>query len=204
MTVGVITKELKLLRSAIQELEAKFLAGHLGNPGLGLPSASEQLDVAAYIVLSHGVFERFVEGLAKCLSARIVDRWLNGQVAKAGAAALLLHEKPPKVKVGETVYDMLRLALDQAKSGMAGTINMNNGVSSQDLAELFHPLAVDLPQEPTLVAQMELLIAWRHDWAHKHSPGANGVKTAADAKQTVKDCVAFAERLAENVRRSWP
>lgn len=204
MSATEVDRVLEELREEISQLDSHFLASHIASAGLGVPSVAEQLDVAAFAVLSHGLFERFVERLAKVLSERLAHRWQNGKEAVAGTAAFLLHEKPPAADPTRRVYDLLRESLDQARDRMAGAINKNNGIAKDNLAGLFHPLGVDLPEDAVIVSQVEQLIAWRHEWAHRSEQGAQVARSAGDARSTMKDCLAFADALANNVRAAWP
>ena len=57
-------QELRLLKSYVSELETHFIRPYLAAPTLSAPSRKEDLHVAAYVVLVHGAFENFIEGLS--------------------------------------------------------------------------------------------------------------------------------------------
>src|SRR5207237_483122 len=110
-------RELAALKRAVAELEKKFLRTHLAAPLLRGPSRAEILDVAAYVVLVHGALENFVEGVALWLLSRSVDNCTMRKRATKCTASLLLYEAAaPAEPTTRSVYDNVRLALDDAKN----------------------------------------------------------------------------------------
>jgi hypothetical protein len=87
--------ELKALVRSVKEIEARFLAPHLGPPTLANPSRKEILDVAAYVVLVHGVLEDFADGLALWVLGKSVANWTRQKKATRATASLLLYQKVP-------------------------------------------------------------------------------------------------------------
>jgi hypothetical protein len=191
--------ELGALKRAVSEIEQRFLKLHLTRPPtLRPPSRKEQLDVAAYIVLTHGAIENFVEGIALWVLARSVASWTARKKVTPATASILLTQTPPATPDSpQLVFDMLRTALDGAKTNISRAINENNGISPRHLRSLFYPLGVDVPNDPVLVGSLELVIAIRHQWAHRSRFGANVPKSAKDAQNAVSDCIKLAEKLAE-------
>lgn len=191
--------ELGTLKRAISEIEQRFLKPHLTSaPTLKPPTRTEQLDVAAYVVLAHGAIENFVEGVALWVLARSVGSWTTRKKVTRATASILLAQSPPAVPGGpQLVFDMLRTALDDAKTNISRAINDNNGISTRHLRSLFYPLGVDVPNDSVLVGSLELVIAIRHEWAHRSRFGATVPKSAKDAYNAVSDCIKLAEKLAE-------
>jgi hypothetical protein len=198
--------ELGVLKRAVSEIEQRFLKPHLTSaPRLKPPSRKEQLDVAAYVVLTHGAIENFVEGIALWVLARSVGSWTIRKRVTRATASILLAQSPPTGPNGpQLVFDMLRKALDDAKTNISRAINENNGISTRHLRSLFYPLGVDVPNDPVLVGSLELVIAIRHQWAHRSRFGANVPKSAKDAHNAVSDCIKLAEKLAETASALKP
>lgn len=191
--------ELGALKRAVSEIEQRFLKPHLtSTPTLKPPSRNEQLDVAAYVVLTHGAIENFVEGIALWVLIRSVGSWTTRKRVTRVTASILLTQSPPAAPDGpQLVFDTLRTALDGAKTNISRAINDNNGISPRHLRSLLYPLGVDVPNDPVLVGSLELVIAIRHQWAHRSRFGANVPKSAKDAQNAVSDCIKLAEKLAE-------
>jgi hypothetical protein len=156
--------ELIALRRYLKELEVHFLSGHLTATALGPPNRAEILDVGAFVVLAHGAMENFVEGVALWVLTKLVFNWTTTQRAIRCTASILLYQQPGKVEAG-TVYDTLREALNLANKSASHTIQENNGISPQHLRVLFHPLGVNVPDEPILAGSLEMVVALRHHWA---------------------------------------
>ena len=199
-------RELQVLTRFVQSIEDQFLKRHLQAAALGPPSEPETLDVAAYVVLAHGALENFIEGVCLWALGHVQKNWLMKQRASRCTASMLLYlgEVRPDDDVSQSVFDTLRLAIDKAKSVYSHDLGNNNGIAMKHLRALFRPLGIDVPEDPTLVGSLELLVSMRHQWAHQYRFGAKTVKTAADVKVTVADCLALATKLAENSAKARP
>ncbi len=189
--------ELKALTRSIKEVENRFLRPHLMPTTLGAPSKQEVLDVAAYVVLVHGALEGFAESLAHWLLKRSVSSWTAKKKATQCTVSLLLYQKPPAEDTpGRTVFDNVRLALDDAKRKMSLDIHDNHGITLKHLRAMFMPLGVNVPSDPVLTASLDLLITMRHQWAHHDHRRAKILKSAKDAQTTVSDCLTLAKKLS--------
>lgn len=190
--------EFRALKWFVIEIENHFLSPHLGATGLGPPTRREVLDVAAYVVLAHGAFENFIEGLGLWVLERLQHSWVYKTRATRSTASVMLYQAVPtrEIAPGVTVFDDLREAISSAKSDMAKRIEQNNGISPRHLRELFRPLGVDVPEDPVLTPSLDLLVSLRHQWAHQYRFGARVLKSARDVRKTVTDCLTLAERLS--------
>lgn len=193
--------ELKYLKKSLLELEERYLSPHLTPATLGKSRREEELDVAAFSVLTHGALENYVEGLAVWALARLEKNWIFRKRASRGTAALLLQTEHSSDNETDTrsVFDALREALDKAKNDHSRVIQKNNGIAVKHLRSLLSPLGVDVPTDPLLIGSLDVLVKMRHSWAHQSRFGAKTVRSAADAKKTVGDCVALAEKLYNNI-----
>lgn len=192
--------ELRTLQKFIAELDRRYLAPHLTSAALGTISREEELDVAAYAVLTHGAFENFIEGLSVWALGRIEKNWTFRKRASRSTAALLLemrveidHEKESR-----SVFDIIRNSLSLAKTAHSRTIEANHGVAPKHLHTLLAPLGVDVPSDPILMGSLNTLVKMRHQLAHQYRFGAKTSKSAVDAQQTVGDCLNLAKRLCAN------
>lgn len=199
--------ELGTLKARVREFEEHFLRQYLTQPPtLAPPSRKEILDVGAYVVLVHGAFENFVEGLALWALSHVVDGWTKRKRASQCTAAILLHHSSQTVDKEQavTVYNQLRAALSEVKVTASNAVNQNNGITVQHLRALFYPLGVDVPDDPPLIAALHSVVTMRHHWAHQNRFGAVVARAARDAQLQVKDCLVFAERLADHAASARP
>jgi hypothetical protein len=191
------SSEVKALLRSVKEIETRFLVPHLGPPTLGVPSRKEILDVAAYVVLVHGVLEDFAEGLALWVLGRSVANWTTRKKTTRSTISLLLYQKvPPDDAPAVSVFDNIRTALDDAKARMSKVVNDNHGITLNHLRSLFIPLGVNVPEDPVLTASLELLVTMRHQWAHQDRRRAKVFRSAKDAQTTVSDCLTLAKKLS--------
>lgn len=95
MRRGGPQEELRQLKRFVIKLENHFLLRHLGTATLSPPSEAEVLDVASYVVLTHGAFENFVEGLSLWALSRLEQSWLLRKRATRCTASLLLFYPAP-------------------------------------------------------------------------------------------------------------
>jgi HEPN superfamily RiboL-PSP-like protein len=199
--------ELRVLGKYLAELEKHFLRVHLASqspPALRPPSRNEVLDAAAFVVLAHGALENFVEGVALWAIDRIVNTWIVKQRAGRCTAAVLLTEPVPTPNPRANVYDQLRTALNSAKTRISHAVESNHGIEARHLRALFDALGVDVPRDPQLIAAIDSVVQMRHHWAHRYRFGATIVKSAADVKSIVDDCLRFANELISEVTSARP
>lgn len=199
------SSEVKALERSVKEIETHFLVPHLGPPTLAAPSRKEILDVAAYVVLVHGVLEDFAEALALWVLGRSVANWSAKKKTSRSTVSLLLYQKvPPDDAPPMAVFDNIRTALDDAKVRMSKVVNDNNGIALHHLRTLFIPLGVNVPEDPVLTASLETLVTMRHQWAHRDRRRAKVYKSAKDAQNTVSDCLTLAKKLSHEAASVRP
>ncbi len=198
--------EFRALTRAVKEYEGRFLSAYLGSPPeLAAPSRAEELDVAAYAVLTHGALENFVEGVALWVLDRSVANWTMKKRVTRSTASLLLFQVSPGISDTPTsIFDNLRSSLAEAKEAVSKRIHENNGVTPRHLRELFYPLGVDVPTDAVQTASVELLVGIRHQWAHQYRYGAKVVKPAKDVQLAVTDCIKFADDLRKKAAAVKP
>jgi hypothetical protein len=192
--------EYNALVRSVGEIEARFLAPHLGPPTLSAPTRKETLDVAAYVVLVHGLFEDFAEGLALWSLGKAVANWTSRRSMSRSTGSLLLYQKvPPDESLSSSVFDNIRDALDEAKGRMSHVVFENHGIALKNLRALFVPLGINVPSDLVLSSSLQLLVTMRHQWAHQDRREVKVVKSARDAKTTVSDCLNLAKKLSTEV-----
>lgn len=203
------TVELRALRKFVAEVETKFIAPHVRHrrtPAMGTPSRDEVLDVAAFVVLVHGAFENFVEGIGLWALEELERSWTYKKRLSRCSASLLLYHTTSRqdFEAPRTVYENIRLAISEAKSSVSADIEQNNGIAMRHLRGMFTPLGIDVPDDLALSAAVDLLVTLRHEWAHQYRYGAKKVKFASEVKKTVDDCLVLAQRLADGARSIRP
>ncbi len=198
--------ELIRLRKAIADLEATFLLQQLAPPPLSVPSRSDQLATTAFLVMAHAAFEYFAENVAQWALGRIVDSWTMKQRIGRGTATLLLYRGERELpETDESVFDQVRLALDNGKQTLSKLLHKeNNGVSQKHLRALFYSVGIEVPTDPVLVSSLQRLVTARHEGAHGKVFGATVVMSAQDAKIVVEDCLKLAEKLVTSAKASRP
>lgn len=197
--------EYKALVRSVNEIETRFLAPHLGPPTLSAPTRKETLDVAAYVVLVHGLLEDFAEGLALWVLGKAVVNWTSHRRTTRSTASLLLYQKvPADESLSSSVFDNIRKALDEAKGRMSNVVFDNHGIALKNLRALFIPLGVNVPADPVLSSSLQLLVTMRHQWAHQDRRSAKVFKSAKDVQTTVSDCLKLAKKLGTEVASIRP
>lgn len=193
--------DLRQLKRFVKELKKRYLTPHLGKPALGPLPRTEELDVAAFAVLAHGAFENFVEGLALWGVTRIETNWISLQRASRSTAALMMHTNHPTDHAEETrsVFDVLRGAVEAAKTAHSASIKRNHGVEVKHLRSLLSPLGVDIPTDGILIGSLNSLVKMRHQWAHQDRFGARETKSAEETLKTADDCLRLAEQICKNL-----
>lgn len=198
--------ELKSLRRFVVGAEIKFLAPYLSFTELGTPSRTEELDVAAFVVLVHGALENYVEGIGLWALDAIENSWINGRRSSVALVSLLLYSEISLSDLDTpiTVFDDIRRSIKSAKEKMSSQIQQNHAITMRNLRKLLRPVGIAVPEDPRLTASLDQLIAIRHHWAHQYRFGAKVPKFAVDVKQVSDDCLSLAEQLAKAAKSSRP
>ena len=197
---------LQELRHAVNGLDDKFIKPYLpAQPGVD--PAVYNLDVRAYLLLSHAALEQFVEDLCLELMNRAVDSWESNHHLSEPLLALVAfysdclpiseNEREPEV----TFFDHIRIGVEKAKTTFSSYLKRkNNGVSVKYLRQMLLPVGLSLPTDPRLVASLGQLASHRGDNAHKHR-----VSKSADpktAREWVGDCLLLSALLTDDAMKA--
>lgn len=191
--------ELRQLTRFRKLAETQFLSAHLSSTTLAPPSEAEELAVAAFVVLLHGAFENFVEGLCLYLLNRAEHSWTFKKRLSAASATMLLSLDPPAPVISlPIVYDRIRRALSEAKVQHSRIIARNHGIAPADLSSLLEPVGLVLTTDAVKISSLELIVSLRHQWAHQYRFAAKKTKSATDIITAADDCIAIAQELASS------
>lgn len=194
------------LHHAVSGLDDKFIKPYLPvQPGVD-PSAYN-LDVRAYLLLSHAALEQFVEDLCLELMNRAVDAWERNHHLSEPLLALLAfysdclpisdNERDPEI----TFFDHIRFGAEKAKATFSSYLKKkNNGVSVKYLRQMLLPVSLSLPTDPKLVGSLGQLASYRGDNAHKHR--VTKVTDPERAREWVEDCLELASLLAKDATKA--
>lgn len=194
------------LRHAVGGLETKFITPHL--PVVPeVDPATYNLDVRAYLLLSHAALEQFVEDLCLELVNRATDSWESNHHLSEPILALIAfysdgltisdNERDPEV----TFFDHIRLGLEKAKATYSAYLKKkNNGVSVKYLRQMLLPVGMSVPTDPKWVGSLGQLASYRGDNAHKHR--VTKVTDPERAREWVQDCLQMASQLADDAAKA--
>lgn len=194
------------LNHAVAGLEMKFIGPHL--PVLPeIDPATYNLDVRAYLLLSHAALEQFVEDLCLELVNRATDSWESNHHLSEPVLALIAfysdsltisdNERDPEL----TFFDHIRLGLEKAKATYSSYLKKkNNGVSVKYLRQMLLPVGLSVPTDPKWVGSLAQLASYRGDNAHKHR--VTKVTDPERAREWVQDCLQMATHLASDAAKA--
>jgi hypothetical protein len=191
---------------AVGGLETKFITPHL----LVVPAvdpATYNLDVRAYLLLSHAALEQFVEDLCLELVSRATDSWENNHHLSEPVLALTAfysdrlaisdNERDPEL----TFFDHIRQGLVKAKANYSAYLKKkNNGVSVKYLRQMLLPVGLSVPTDAKWVGSLGQLASYRGDNAYKHR--VTKVTDPERAREWVQDCLQMAAQLASDAAKA--
>ena len=193
------------LRHAVSGLEQKFISPHC--PVMpGVDPATYNLDVRAYLLLSHAALEQFVEDLCLELLTRSVDAWeSNHHLSESLLALVAFHADKLPISDNErepelTFFDHIRNGIAKAKVAFSSYLTRkNNGVSVKYLRQMLLPVGLSVPTDPKLVGSLAQLASYRGDNAHKHR--VTKVTDPERAREWVNDCIQMAAQLTDEASK---
>jgi hypothetical protein len=169
------------------------------------------LDVKSYCILSHFAFEDFVESISLKVMHICIDDYIMRQKISEPIVSLL-HFKSSgvnyfgKLKKNDesliNIRDYTRARLMEIKSVFSNEINENHGVSLNYLRQLLMPVAIDIPNDVTLLNSLKLLANERGFYAHKFIDRSSLRKTIEpeNAKIIVEDCLRLCADIRDNAK----
>ncbi|UXT89760.1 HEPN domain-containing protein [Agrobacterium pusense] len=207
-----LEKQLEILKDDLDKLEAKFLSQYFPAHPEDEAKAYNH-DVKAYCVLSHAVFEEFIENLSSSMVNKIQNDLLEKKITLSTACFLMYWES--KISIDEKsktdCFSLVRNAISTAKQRHSALINDNHGFSKKYMQSLLMSVGLNLPNELAMDSVTKLADA-RGAFAHKRVDGAEyemkyqkatRVMSPDDAKTIVFDCYVACKDMVERVAKIW-
>jgi hypothetical protein len=198
-------------KTYVNRLENELLKKHLDNP-LASPQDFD-LDVKAFCVLCHAAFEEYIETTAlKVMHAAVDGFILKHKISET--LVCLLHfkstgkgylEKLTDQVEADRIFDYIRKQLEEIKRQFSNEIAMqNHGTSVKYARQLLMPVAIDLPDDATLLNSLNSLAAERHLYAHKFLDKGSVRKSIEPekAKTMVDDCIKIWDDLRDKANKA--
>lgn len=191
----------------IQSLEGSYLSKYLADPTT--TPTDYDLDVKSYCILCHAAFEEFAETIAISVMNKTVDNFvLHHRVTESlvslmhfkasGESYLNKYEEDDKIEI-ITSYNYIRERLSEIKDRFSKEVFNNHGVSLKYIKQLLMPVAIDVPNDPTLLNSLKQLAKERGAYAHKFLERGSIKRSIApeDAKNIVNDCIKLCHDIKE-------
>ncbi|WP_212612235.1 HEPN domain-containing protein [Ectopseudomonas oleovorans] len=197
------------LKAEIIKLGDKFLLPWLPAKPEHQPEQFEH-DVKAYCVLTHAIFEEFVEELSLMAMEEAIEAWKKKNPTKGTisllcsyGACLSIPEKDEEDQ--EDVFTQIRKELDETKSKHSNVLSNNHGFSLKYLRKILTPVGVDIPTDIVLLESLKNLAEARGSFAHTQAQKAQYGKwkqakkpmTPEQARVAVNDCIDLCQKLVD-------
>jgi hypothetical protein len=194
----------------IRQLEATYLAKYIADK-TSSPTDYDN-DVKSFCILSHAAVEEFSETVAITVMNKTVENFIiHHKVTESlvtlmhfksnGEGFLAKSEDDDKITIVSS-YDYIRERLAEIKDRFSKEVFNNHGASLKYLKQLFMPVSVDVPSDPTLLNSLKLLAKERGSYAHKFLEKGAIKKSIApeDAKTIVTDCLKLCFEIKEKAK----
>jgi hypothetical protein len=178
------------LERNLERLKGRYIDSHLAD----VLSEGAELDVKSYCILSHALFEQFIEGICAAVAnaaksawdtpTRVVTRPLLTLINYHGEQCSTEVKHPGSIRYG---YDVVRDAVDEAlKKYLTYLRQENHGITEAHLRKMLWPVGIEVPTEMRYEGSLAQLTKNRGFHAH----GYDIKKTIApqEALQWVTDC----------------
>lgn len=201
------------LKAEIEKLRVKFLSQWLPAMPSHQPEEFEH-DVKAYCVLTHAIFEEFVEELSLMAMEEGINAWAKQAPTKstisllcAYGAGFSISEKDDEEQ--DDVFTQIRKSLADTKEKHSNVLSNNHGFSLKYLRKILTPIGVDIPPDVRLLESLKSLADARGSFAHTQAQKALYGKwkqakkpmTPEQAEIAVKDCLELCEKLANKANK---
>lgn len=180
-----------------------------------LDEADYKIDVLAYTVLCHAIFEEYFEKVALDLMKYSVNKWNKEKIITDSLFTLIsyfLSNKPSNENLVKLEIDNrnksklkqedacrfeyhLNRVVGEAETFFHLIVKNNHGASLEYLLHLLVPVAIDIPQDPDILDALKKLKEARGEIAH------TGVITKIPTPLEVYDYVINCQELSKNIKK---
>lgn len=195
-----IEKSYGELEEHILALDKKFIASYIpANPST--KPSEYSYDVRAYCVLSHAAFEEFVESVVLSVINQSVKSWTTERKSSDVISCLLCWHgtkfsiSDNELKDEKRPFDLLREAIDDAKSAFSIMVKNNHGISLKHLRVLLTPANIEMKQDVKILGSLKLLTSNRGDYAHNWR--AKNPLAPEDARAQVADVLELCKYIKD-------
>jgi hypothetical protein len=174
--------------------------------------------VKAYCLLAHAAFEEFVEQLSLEVMKFSIKQWYEKRTISPPLLSLCLFYRPAiGYEENEDTeqlrnFDQVRSVTDSVNKDHSKAIFENHGFSLKYLRSILTPVAIDIPNDPSLYSSLRTLADARGSYAHTSAKSgfftdtkrATHPMTPEKARDVVNDCLALCMKLSVDARKHLP
>jgi hypothetical protein len=199
------------LATHLGKLEAKFIQGFFPVQPQHKPADYEH-EVKAFCVLAHAAFEEYAEQVSMLIMRAAIDAWRTQREVTDPLISLCLFYKVEILHVDDekqvqpTCFDLMRVALENAKALHSTAIHKNHGFSLKYLRAALTPVFINVPSRAKFDASLKTLAAARGSFAHGASRDASYSSTPQgrkadrsiapeEARAVVADCLELCREI---------
>lgn len=191
------------LEKNLDRLRERFVAPHIQQ----LQGNAHELDIKSYCILSHALFEQFIEEVCIAVAKDSMDRW-NSQPREVTRPLLTLisfygqkcsSEITPSSKVHRG-SDLVRLAVDEAYRIYGNYIRQDNhGITEKHLRALLWPVGIEVSTDVRFVGSLEQLT--KNRGFHAHGYDIKKIIAPTEALNWVNDCKELSKEIKEDAKK---
>jgi len=191
------------LENNLGRLESRYLSPHLND----VLAEGSELDVKSYCILSHALFEQFIENVCSTVAnfsksswdtpERVVTRPLLNMVGFHGPRCSTEAGASETTRRG---CDVLRRSVDEAvKSYLTYVRQENHGITAAHLRKMLWPVAIEIPDE--MRYEVSLAQLTKNRGFHAHGYDIKKIISPQEALNWVKDCKDLCREIKDDANR---
>jgi RiboL-PSP-HEPN len=205
------------LRANIADIQKSFINKYIPADPSHTPDLYQH-DVKAYCILSHAIFEEFIEIVSLEVMKNITGIWLTSRQSSDALLALCifynvgLKSEESEDEVQDRTFDALRKVIDRAKEAHSRAVFNNQGFSLKYLRNILTPVAIDVTSDAKYTSSLRTLADARGSFAHTmaksafftDSKRATKPMTPETARDVVGDCIELCLNISQDARKFLP
>lgn len=191
------------LEKNLDRLRERFVAPHVQQ----LQGDAHELDIKSYCILSHALFEQFIEDVCSAVAKNSMDRW-NAQpreVTRPLVALINFYGQKCSTEITPTskahrCADVVRLSVDEAYRIYGNYIRQDNhGITEKHLRALLWPVGIEVPSDVRFVGSLEQLT--KNRGFHAHGYDIKKIIAPTEALNWVNDCKELSKEIKEDAKK---
>ena len=199
--MAIAPSKYQLLEKRLGDLKTHLLSFLPKPPASKTSYSAEELDLTrSYVVLAHAEIEFFCEELALDTAQRALNKFVtNNKISLVLRKIVAYYVGRQRASWRDTITPS-QGTVDTAFKSYKGDVDGNNGLKTQNLHKLFHPLGL-MDLDAAWLGVMNSFGSKRGNLAHKGLKAQNQLDAQTELRRVERDLLPGLRKIAREIKK---